>query len=401
MNRLFRRLRLLSGLTFCLAATASLQAQDSSERLNWRAVHTTGGPARDNFGLMPPAGGTHGVIAVSNTESVGSATLPNDHGQIWKQYDIRRFTERSTGLAKPEQAIIDWILRETGTEVWFSEPLGLLSANRLTLTAYHTPEIQAAVNDVVDRFVGPDTEKYVFGVRMVTIGNPNWRTKALPRIRSVTVESPGVEAWLMSSEDAAVVMDDLRRRTDYREYNSPNLLIRNGQSHQVERKRPLAYVKTIRRAPEALGGYRMEMGQLEEGFSLTLHPLLAQDRRTVDAVLKVESSQVEKMTPTSVQTPSVANPRQMSQIQVPQTSSWRLHERFRWPADEVLLISCGVVASPGPERGAGVSIPPVLSQTPARADALVFVESKGRVNSPLDAPATEARLEGLNYRGRY
>lgn len=34
------------------------------------------------------------------------------------------------------------------------------------------------------------------------------------------------------------------------------------------------------------------------------------------------------------------------QINVPQVASWRLHERFRWPADEVLLLSCGVVAAP-------------------------------------------------------
>ena len=34
---------------------------------------------------------------------------------------------------KPEQAITDWILRETGTEVWFSEPLGILNASSTTL----------------------------------------------------------------------------------------------------------------------------------------------------------------------------------------------------------------------------------------------------------------------------
>ena len=33
------------------------------------------------------------------------------------------------------------------------------------------------------------------------------------------------------------------------------------------------------------------------------------------------------------------------------TAAFQLHERFRWPADEVLLLSCGVVASPQATSG--------------------------------------------------
>ena len=39
-------------------------------------------------------------------------------------------------------------MRETGTEIWFSEPLGILSASRTTLKVYHTPEMQQIVADV-------------------------------------------------------------------------------------------------------------------------------------------------------------------------------------------------------------------------------------------------------------
>ena len=60
----------------------------------------------------------------------GSGTLPNEHGQVWREYDISPYTARVKDSDRPQQAIVDWILRETGTDVWFAEPLGILSANR-------------------------------------------------------------------------------------------------------------------------------------------------------------------------------------------------------------------------------------------------------------------------------
>ena len=71
--------------------------------------------------------------------------LPNEHGQVWREYDISPYTLRVRDVAKPEQAIIDWVLRETGTEVWFAEPLGILNASSTTLRVYHTPEMQERV----------------------------------------------------------------------------------------------------------------------------------------------------------------------------------------------------------------------------------------------------------------
>ena len=56
----------------------------------------------------------------------GAGVLPNEHGQVWREYDISPYTQRVRDVDKPEQAVIDWILRETGTEVWFAEPLGIL-----------------------------------------------------------------------------------------------------------------------------------------------------------------------------------------------------------------------------------------------------------------------------------
>ena len=339
------------------------------------------------------------LLSTSHAETPG--ILPNEHGQIWKEYDIRAFTQRNPNQQNPEQAIVDWIMRETGTEIWFVEPLGLLSANRQKLTVYHTPEIQAAVSEIVERFVRPETDTHVFSVRMVSVDSANWRTKMLTRLRPVAVQSPGVEAWLVNREDAAMMVDELRKRTDFREYSSPNVLIRNGQSHTVERRRPIAYIKSIYENPALAGNYQQEMGQVEEGFALALSPLLTIDKRAVDAVLKMDASQLEQLTNISVPTASATNPRQMSQVQVPQTSSWRLHERFRWPVDQVLLISCGVVPRPSPTDGGPLGLRAIVKRGPPRSDALIFVESKGRITDVAASPQGEERYEGPNFRGRY
>ena len=365
---------------------------------NWSSAQTTTGlvqPARSqpDRGLATPA---------SHNDSRRS--LPNDQGQVWQEYDLSVYTAQVDPAAKPEQALVDWILRETGTEAWFSEPFGLLSANRERLLVYHTPAMHAVVADIVERFVRTGRESHVFGVRLMTLANPNWRTKAYSKLQSVSVQSPGVEAWLLSKEDAAILVSDLSKRTACREYNSPNLMIYNGQSHDIERIRPVAYIRMAAGQPLGQPGDRAnaqsEMGNVEEGFRLRLSPLLSLDGRTVDAVVKIETTQVEKMSSLWVNTPTVSEPRRTAQIQVPQTSSWSLHERFRWPTDRVLLISCGLVATPGPERR-GILPTPVLPTQPPRADTLLLIDAKGRTNSTLAKTEPELRAGGLNYRGRY
>ncbi len=81
----------------------------------------------------PPASGglsPLGQAPSANRAKVtnGASTLPNSHGQVMREYDIRPYTLRVSGTEHPEQTIVDWVLRETGYESWHSEPLGLLSA---------------------------------------------------------------------------------------------------------------------------------------------------------------------------------------------------------------------------------------------------------------------------------
>jgi hypothetical protein len=373
---------------------------------SWRPAAADDGPANASATDVattrsPEAGGAKTPVTLVNK---GSGVLPNDQGQVWREYDISPYTSRVTSTEKPEQAIVDWILRETGTEVWFSEPLGILSASRKSLRVYHTPEMQRLILDIVDRFVSSQAEDYAISLRLVTIGSPNWRTTALSLLQPIDVESSGVDAWLVSKEHAAVLLGQLRKRTDYREHNSPNLLIQNGQSYTITRTTPRNFVRSVRRRPDVWPGHELAMGQMQEGFSLQISPLMSLDGNTVDAVIKCHIDQIEKLVPVAVDVPSPTGEMQRVQIQVPQVVSWRLHERFRWPANQVLMLGCGVVAAPSPERMGpfGLPIPTIpLTDSGGRADALLFVETKGKASQTLLEARRDNRQATPAFNGRY
>ena len=52
-------------------------------------------------------------------------------------------------------------------------------------------------------------------------------------MQHVGVDSPGVQAWLLSKENAAMVMNQLRQRTDTRIKHDLNLVLHNGQTHKL------------------------------------------------------------------------------------------------------------------------------------------------------------------------
>jgi len=331
----------------------------------------------------------------------GSGKLPNDQGQVWREYDISPYTTRVTTTKQPQQAIVDWVLRETGYEAWHSDTVAVLNADRQTLRVYHTPETQRTVADVVDRFVGTGAETHTFSLRVVTVGNPNWRETTLRMLKPIPVQSQGVQAWLMAKEDAALLLAQIGKRSDFREHTSPNLVVHNGQPSVVGASRTRRYAKGVLLHPGSAFGYEMEMGQLDEGFSLQFHPLMSLDGRSIDAVVKCQINQIEKMIPVSLELPMIGAPTQRQMIEIPQFSSCDLHERFRWPAEQVLLVSRGVVATPVPKGPSLIPISLPGSPSGNRADALVFIQSNGKPPTGTPMPGPAGIRASQRYHGRY
>lgn len=315
--------------------------------------------------------------------SKGNGTLPNDGGQIWREYDITPYTSRFNEADRPEQAIIDWVLRETGTELWFTQPVGVLNADRNTLRVYHTADTQERVRSLVERFLATAVMEKTLVIRVITLNSPGWRSRALPMLKPIEVNSPGIDGWLLAREDAAVLMGELRKRADFKEQGAPVLQAVNGQDERIVRTRPRMYPRTIRLRPDMWPGYETINGQIEEGFQLQLSPLPSLDGKQMEVAIKCNIDQVERLVPVTFDVP-IAGQIQKTEIQVPQLVSWRLHERLRWNADQVLLLSCGVVASPGPEPNRLLSFLNPLESS-GRADALLMIEVK---DGPPSAHAT-------------
>ena len=272
---------------------------------------------------------------------------------------------------------------------------------------YHTPQMQTIVAEIVDRFVSGQSQNYGFGLRVITMKNPNWRIRALPLMTSIPVQSPGVQGWIMAREDAALLLAEFRRRTDYREQTTPNQMVLNGQSMVLSTMRPISYTKGIIPTQNVWPGYQPELGSLDEGFSLEFSPLLSTDSRTTDAVVKLKLCQVEKMLEIQLETPTAVAQNQHAAVQVPQLTMVQLHERFRWPTDQVLLLSMGVVATPGPEKP-NMLADMLPGHAPPRADALLMVESSGTVAQATPVPGTgaappaeTASLPDRTFHGRY
>ena len=81
-----------------------------------------------------------------------------------------------------------------------------------------------------------------------------------------------------------------------------------------------------------------------------------------------------------------------------------MHERFRWPVDQVLLISLGVGPAPVPQSPGTLNVP--LLSGSSRTELLVFVESRGKLSAQSAAAAAAAttvqpRSAAAKYPGRY
>lgn len=336
------------------------------------AEQTPANPTVNDWNATPAAGYT------KVTQSLDK--LPNSAGQVWREYDITPYTSQIKSVADPQKAITEWILRETGTEMWFNSPLGILSADKSRLYVYHTPEIQTVVKSIVDRFTRTRAQTQNLDINLVTVEKPNWRAQSYTMLQPIDVKSPGVEAWMISKENAAILLSQLRQRGDFKQHSSGQITNHDGQTFVLEKTQPVQFIRSLRWVPNQTPNYQPLMTQVDEGYRLSISSLSALDDGSIESVIKCDVDQVEKLTTVKVNVPGINGGAETMSLQIPQLVSWRLHERFRWPNDQVLLLSCGVVATPEPTTGGGFQLPGiggVLGGNAKRADALLFIEYRG------------------------
>jgi len=176
----------------------------------------------------------------------------------------------------------------------------------------------------------------------------------------------------MAREEAAVLLAILRRRGDCQELPTGPVLAGNGLPAVLSGGRKRPYVQDVVPRPDAWPGWQTLGSSCDEGMTLDVQPLLSSDGTVVEAVLRVRIDQIERMAPVAVTVPTAD--RQRVQVEVPQLSAVRVGERFRWPANQVLVVGLGLVPWPVPGQNAAGSA--ALLADAKRTDVVVVVEPR-------------------------
>ncbi len=317
------------------------------------------------------------AVAAWGAAGRAEAQPPAGAGQVWKTYDIASFV-RQAGPGS-QRHVVDWVLQETGTPQWHGQVAATLSADADAVGCYHTPEMQARVEAIVERFVADAATPHRFSVRVLGVGSPAWRNDLRPMLRPIPAATPGVQAWILSREEAAILVARLRGRGDCEELPTGAVLAANGVPAVLTGGRKRPYVQDI-------GPAGPIAASCDEGMSIDVHPLLTADGATVEAVVRCRIDQIERMA--SIGTaPAAADGRRLP-IEVPQVSAVRIGERFRWPAGSTLLVGLGLV--PWPVPGQNKAGAPALFSDAKRTDVLVLVEPR-LADTPEAVPTRTAR----------
>jgi hypothetical protein len=298
------------------------------------------------------------------------AQLPADAGQVWKTYDISPFVK--VAGAGSHKHVVDWVLQETGYANWHGDVVASLSADASSLKCYHSPAMQAKVEEIAARFTVDAAAPHRFSVRVLGVGSPSWRNDARGMLRAIPTATPGVQAWILSREEAAMLVGMLRRRSDCAELPTGPVLAANGLPAVLSGGRSRPYVRDFAPRADAFPGWQPLGATCDEGLTLDVQPLISRDGTAVEAVLRCRIDQIERMAPVVVSVP-VAD-QQRAQIEVPQMSAVRVGERFRWPVNQTLVVGLGLVPWPVPGQNAAGT--PALFSDAKRTDVVVVVEPR-------------------------
>ena len=355
---------------------------------NWQSVYGLSAETQvPPNSPLPPARNPDPVLGMRVAESVPFSVgtgLPNNHGQIGRAYNITPYTNRPSLSQTPQTTITSWILRRTGTEIWHGEPFGFMSATREQLSVYHTPEMQNLIAETVDRFVSTKNAQKMFSLRIVSLGSPDWRNsnRNYTYLTPIRIDTPGVQGWLVSKTHVGLLLDNITRRNDAREHVSANSALVNAQTTVVPYHATRYFVRDVQVRPSAPGGYITDPTMLTEGFQFEVTPLISLDGKTLEARIKCDMVQVDRMHPLTFSTPSSASPSAKVTVEKPQVANFSVDELISWPSDHVLLLDLGIVPLliPMPQQTQDKSSlidqvvgPLVNSAPPKRSNVLMLV----------------------------
>jgi hypothetical protein len=310
--------------------------------------------------------------------------LGGEPGQLWKRFDISRYTGLAQNQSTPQNAIVEWIFRRTSTAPWHGDKIAVLSASRSQLRAFHDAATLKMVEDVVERFTNAVNDILSIRVRVVAAVDPRWRYAIFSRLVPVGSGPQGQQIWTLRLEDAALVLAQMQVNQGFKVLVNQKYEMINGQTLKVDTSIARAFTGGMQREGAAGLGYQPQAEQLDEGFSLKLSPLLTFDGDSVDAAIVLTSNTVRNFHRTRVLAPREIGAGEIS-IDVPEVSETRLEQTVQaWPLGQTLLISAGIQPGILQDKNGFLNLR-IPGTYPTSTELLVFLDAetvtRGRASS--------------------
>jgi len=339
-------LSLMTGGLFPLASRAFAQDELDDPRPKSSAP-----PRRKPAAAKPSARGLDDddLPAVAADEPVADEAGPPgevrpEPGFTTKTWNIARYTALAAkpNNPEPEQRIIDWIFRRTGSADWHGPKPSMLSASRAQIRAYHEPKMLKKVDDIVKRFNKAYADVLSFRVRFVRAADTRWRYLVHTRLTSLARGAQGQQVWTLSPTDAASVLAQMQQYRGFEVLLDQTFKVVNGQTLTVAKEEKVDFTGGVQRDGAAGFGFQPAAQQLKEHVTLRMSPLLTYDGDALEVAFDLQTNIVRRLIKTSILTRREVGPNDL-QIEVPEVTETRINQALaNWPIGQTLLISAGV-----------------------------------------------------------
>lgn len=305
----------------------------------------------------------------------GLTALPADAGQFWMVYDLTPYTSLYPNLPNPEQAIVTWILQDTGKDFWFKEPFGVISASKNKLYVYHTAAVQQYVSNVLDRFMDAEKKKIVFRIQIFLLDSPDWRTKVASLLHPYPVGQEEISGWILAKTDVPTFLQSISKRPDYTELNASRSDVPNTELFGwVLPAQQRTYVRDIQVAAATPQGYVSDVHKIDEGYRFEATPLVSTNGEQAEILFSCNSTVIEKTLSVPLKIPTTSAPRQILNAETPQIAHTELTDKVSFPLDQAFLLDLGMI--PMPEEASvdkPLSLSGIVSGRPIYKNVLVLI----------------------------
>lgn len=308
----------------------------------------------------------------------------DEPGQAWKNFDIARYTSLAYKPENPtpQNAILEWVFRRTGSAVWHGDKVAVLSAGKAQLRAYHSPRVLKQVEEMVKRFTDSQTDLLQVRARFVAAQDTRWRYSIFSRLNRIGTGPQGQQLWLVSKDDAQLVRSQLLAYPGFKGLADQTIKLVNGQTFTMDTSDDKQEYVVGPRRDSAVGyGFQPSFQALKEGVTLRFSPLLTYDGDALEAAIDLQVTTIRRLVKTKILTRREVGPGDMP-IDVPEVSTTRLNVPIKnWPLGQTLIISGGICPGILQSKTGFLNLR-VPGTVPTDTEMLAFIEVE-----PLRAPA--------------